>query len=106
MIRKSGSRFSEKIMLKQLSKRRPTAGPKSGNSGNIARVLDPAGANKNPGPLGPGVFRSDRLANQAAGLNSLLALALIGSTVSDATFCESSVSSLLQDEKASNCFLA
>src|SRR6185437_2696396 len=63
------------------------------------------GPNKNPGPTGPGVFQTCCGADQAAGLNSLLALALIGSTVSLATFCESSVSSLPQAEKASNCFL-
>jgi hypothetical protein len=62
--------------------------------------------NKKPGPSGPGFFELSRTLNQAAGLNSLLALAFSGSTVSVATFCDSSVSSLLQAENASNCFLA
>src|SRR5579871_641779 len=62
--------------------------------------------NKKPGPCGPGFFKPAASAYQAAGLNSLLALALIGSTVSLATFCDSSVNSLLQAEKVSNCFLA
>jgi hypothetical protein len=62
--------------------------------------------NKKPGPTGPGRFRAEPYAYQAAGLNSLLALAFSGSTVSVATFCDSSVSSLLQAANASNCFLA
>src|SRR5579871_544870 len=91
MIRQSGSRFSD-----------------YGERNSRLQIRDACAPpqQKNPGPTGPGRFLFARAANQAAGLNSLLALALIGSTVSVATRCDSSVSSLLQAEKASNCFLA
>src|ERR1700744_5980745 len=68
-------------------------------------MLDGCPANKKPGPQRIRVFQLADI-DQAAGLNSLLALALIGSTVSVATRCDSSANSLLQAEKVSNCFLA
>src|ERR1700687_706762 len=65
-----------------------------------------AAKTKSPG-VPPGLFlvRETRL-DQAAGLNSFDALALIGSTVSVATFWVNSASSLAWAVKASNCFLA
>src|ERR1700722_8642711 len=122
MIRKSGSRFSEKpalgldpgITLKQPSKARPfpqisralDASVPLGKAARAAWITaSGAPATKNPGHQARVFFRAEP-AYQAAGLNSLLALALSGSTVSEATFCDNSVSSLLQAVKASNCFLA
>ena len=63
--------------------------------------------NKKPGRR-PGLLLAERHAesDQAAGLNSFDALALIGSTVSVATFWASSASSLAWAEMVSNCFLA
>jgi hypothetical protein len=51
-------------------------------------------------------IRAKMEADQAAGLNSFDALALIGSTVSVATFWVSSASSLDWAVKASNCLRA
>src|SRR4051794_36480252 len=59
---------------------------------------------KSPGCSCPGFFGVEKY--QAAGLNSFDALALIGSTVSVATFWLSSASSLDCTVRASNCFLA
>src|ERR1700760_4975309 len=65
-----------------------------GNAANIAVVFAPVAPlhspNRKPGPNGSGLLGSGFISNQAAfdqaaGLNSLLALALIGSTVSVAT---------------------
>src|SRR6202453_4187621 len=70
---------------------------------------------KKPGPVGPGLFwnanarssdRKPRDNAQAAGLNSLLALALIGSTVSAEPRWVNSASSLAFAVKVSNCLRA
>ena len=70
--------------------------------------LKPHAANsKKPGLTARAFLeRQDRAVDQAAGLNSFDALALIGSTVSVATFWDNSASSLVWAVKASNCFLA
>ena len=65
-----------------------------------------ASKTKSPGSL-PGLFlEREALLDQAAGLNSFDASALIGSAASVATFWASSASSLLWAVKVSNCFLA
>jgi len=51
-------------------------------------------------------MRANRMVSQAAGLNSFDALALIGSTVSVATFWVNSASSLVWAVNASNCLRA
>ena len=62
--------------------------------------------NKKPGLAARAFLEREALLDQAAGLNSFDALALIGSAASVATFWASSASSLLWAVKVSNCFLA
>src|ERR1700722_7158345 len=65
----------------------------------------PPAKTKSPG-WRPGFFWDAGMVDQAAGLNSFDALALIGSTVSAATFWLNSASSLAWAVTASYCFLA
>jgi hypothetical protein len=83
MIRQSGSRFSEIRQHRQQFR---------GTALNLRKTT------KKPGPRAVRAFLLMVSSDQAAGLNSLLALFLIGSTVSVATRCDSSESSLPQAE--------
>src|SRR5579863_994912 len=124
MIRKSGSRFSKKpahglepggshsnnhpkhgCRFPPISRALDASVP-LGKAARAAWITHQAHRQQKTRAIRPGFFRAEPYPYQAAGLNSLLALAFSGSTVSVATFCDSSVSSLLQAVNASNCFLA
>src|SRR5450755_2455581 len=104
-LMRDGSRFAARKRVKSIiqcpgsipSKRKRLWRPPRASKG---------GKNKKPGLAARAFFWNETLDDQAAGLNSFDALALIGSTVSVATFWVNSASSLEWAVRVSNCFLA